>query len=136
MIALFPTKAQIEALLASPETGPVVMLNLLRFKERASEPDLGETGEAAYLRYATPIRKLLEARGGRFLWVGRVDSQVIGRGAEDFDFIALIEYPSRRSFVELATSAEFAEIGVHRIAGLEGQWLIAASPAPSMPPLP
>jgi len=130
MIALYPTKAQVEALLANPDEGPVVMLNLLRFKERASEPDLGLSGEEAYLRYAMPIRALIEDRGGRFVWVGRVDAQVIGRDAEDFDFIALIEYPSRRVFVELATSADFAEIGIHRIAGLEGQWLIAAKTAP------
>jgi uncharacterized protein (DUF1330 family) len=52
---------------------------------------------------------------------------VIGEGAEGFHAAALVEYPSRRAFVELATSPEVAAIGVHRAAGLEGQWLIATT---------
>lgn len=125
MIAVYPRKEQLEALLAGAQDEPVVMLNLLRFQERASAPDEGLTGEEAYQRYAVPMRRLVEARGGRFLWMGRVDAQVIGEGAEGFHVAALVEYPSRRAFVEIATSPEVAEIGVHRAAGLEGQWLLA-----------
>jgi uncharacterized protein (DUF1330 family) len=127
MLAVYPTKAQLEALLASPETGPVVMLNLLRFKERATAPDEGVSGREAYLRYGAAMKELVEARGGRFLWQGEVDSQLIGDGAEGFHVAALVEYPSRRAFVEIATSPEVAAIGVHRAAGLEGQWLLATT---------
>ncbi len=127
MIALYPTRSQLEALLGSPETGPVVMLNLLRFKESATDPDAGVTGAEAYQRYATKMRSIVEARGGRFLWVGHVDSQVIGEGAEGYQAAALVEYPSRKVFVEIAMSQEVAEIGVHRAAGLEGQWLLATT---------
>ena len=35
-ISLYPVKEQIETLLASASEQPVVMLNLLRFKERAT----------------------------------------------------------------------------------------------------
>ena len=127
MIALYPTKAQIETLLASPESGPVTMLNLLRFKERASAPDDDATGREAYQRYATKMRGLVEGRGGRFLWIGRIDSQVMGEGAENFHVAAIVEYPSRKAFVEIATSPEVTAIGVHRAAGLEGQWLLATT---------
>ena len=127
MIAVYPKKAQLEALLASPETGPVVMLNLLRFKESATAPDEGVSGREAYMRYGEAMRKLVESRGGRFIWQGSVDSQVIGDGAEGFHVAALVEYPSRKAFVEIATSPEVAAIGVHRAAGLEGQWLLATT---------
>lgn len=127
MIALYPTRPQLEALLASEETGPVVMLNLLRFKDEAGDPDLGSSGEEAYQRYADSMRGVVEGRGGRFLWVGRVDSQVMGQGAEGFHVAALVEYPSRKVFVEIATSPEVNAIGVHRAAGLEGQWLLATT---------
>lgn len=127
MIALYPTKTQIEALLASPETGPVTMLNLLRFKQQATAPDEDLSGENAYQRYAIEMRRLVETRGGRFLWVGRIDSQVMGEGAENFHVAAIVEYPSRKAFVEIATSPEVAAIGVHRAAGLEGQWLLATT---------
>lgn len=127
MIAVYPKREQLDALLAGAQDEPVVMLNLLRFKARASAPDEGLTGEEAYQRYAAPMRRLVEARGGRFLWMGRVGEQVIGEGAEGFQMAALVEYPSRRAFVEIATSPEVAEIGVHRAAGLEGQWLLATT---------
>lgn len=120
-IALYPTKEQIQALLADPAETPVVMLNLLRFKPGA-EPE--------YRRYATAMRKLVEGRGGRFLWTGRVTAQVVGSGGEGFEVVGLVEYPSRKAFVEIATSQEVAAIGVHRTAGLEGQWLLATSAEP------
>jgi uncharacterized protein (DUF1330 family) len=117
-ISLYPTKEQLQALLADPTPGPVVMLNLLRFKPG---------GEAAYRRYAEAMRKIVEGRGGRFLWSGRATAQVIGAGGEGFEVVGLVEYPSRKAFVEIATSPEVAAIGVHRSEGLEGQWLIAAT---------
>src|SRR5688572_4777224 len=127
MISLYPEKAQIEQLLAGEADRPVVMLNLLRFKERADAPDQGLSGESAYQRYADEMVPLVERRGGRVIWTGRVDSQVIGGGAEGFHMAALVEYPSRKAFVEIAMSPEVAAIGVHRAAGLEGQWLIATT---------
>jgi uncharacterized protein (DUF1330 family) len=127
MIALYPEKEQIERLLAGAPDRPVVMLNLLRFVERAGAPDAGLTGEQAYQRYADEMVPLVERSGGRVIWTGRVDSQVIGTGAEGFQMAALVEYPSRKAFVAIATSPEVAAIGVHRAAGLEGQWLLATT---------
>jgi uncharacterized protein (DUF1330 family) len=127
MIALYPEKEQIERLLSGSQDRPVVMLNLLRFKERADAPDQGLTGEQAYQRYADQMVPLVVGRGGRVIWTGRVDSQVIGAQAEGFHMAALVEYPSRKAFVEIATSPEVAAIGVHRAAGLEGQWLLATT---------
>ena len=130
MLALYPQKEQLEALLKSAEAGPVVMLNLLRFKPRATAPDEGLSGQEAYQHYAAAMRKIVEGRGGRFLWTGRIDGQVIGDDGEGFEVAALVEYPSRKAFVEIATSQEVAAIGDHRAAGLEGQWLLATSTRP------
>ena len=120
-LALYPKPEQIQALLADPSDAPVVMLNLLRFKPG---------GEAAYRRYATAMRKIVEGRGGRFLWSGRVTAQVLGGGGEGFEVVGLVEYPSRKVFVEIATSQEVAKIGVDRSEGLEGQWLLATTAEP------
>jgi uncharacterized protein (DUF1330 family) len=127
MIALYPTKEQIEALLSGPADRPVVMLNLLQFKPTATAPDEGMSGEQAYERYANEMTRFVESRGGRILWTGTVDGQVIGGAAAGFHMAALVEYPSRRAFVEIAMSPKVAEIGVHRAAGLEGQWLLATT---------
>jgi uncharacterized protein (DUF1330 family) len=127
LMAIYPTSEQIQTLLAGPPDRPVAMLNLLRFKRAADAPDVGLSGEEAYRRYAGPMQAFVESRGGRLLWVGRVDSQVIDTGGEGFHLIALVEYPSRQAFVAIATDPHVAEIGVHRTAGLESQWLIAAT---------
>ena len=126
-MALYPTPEQIQTLLAGPANTPVVMVNLLTFKPQADAPDTGVSGEEAYRRYAVQMRKFVESRGGRFIWVGRVNSQVIGTGGEVFHMIGLVEYPSRQAFLAIATDAHVQEIGVHRAAGLESQWLIAAT---------
>jgi len=129
-IAQYPTAEQIQELLAGPDETPVVMVNLLRFKDRADAPDAGVAGVEAYRRYGEPMRRIVEERGGRFLWMGRVDSFVIGESDTPFDAVALMEYPSRRAFVEIVDDPRVREIGAHRAAGLEGQWLIATTAGP------
>jgi uncharacterized protein (DUF1330 family) len=126
-IALYPTQDQIQSLLSGPPDQPVVMVNLLRFKATADAPDAGVSGEEAYRRYAEKMLAYVQSKGGRTIWMGRVDSQVLGSGGEGFQMIGLIEYPSRRAFVEMTTDPYVQEIGIHRAAGLEGQWLLAAS---------
>jgi uncharacterized protein (DUF1330 family) len=128
-MALYPTSEQIDTLLTGPADTPVVMVNLLRFKPQADAPDEGVSGEEAYRRYAEQMRAFVESKGGRFIWAGRVDSQVIGTGGEGFHMIGLVEYPSRQAFVAIATDPHVQEIGQHRAAGLESQWLIATTEA-------
>jgi uncharacterized protein (DUF1330 family) len=126
-MALYPTPEQIQTLMSGAADRPVVMVNLLRFKPAADAPDEGISGEEAYRRYADRMRAFVESKGGRFIWIGRVDSQVIGTGGEEFHMIGLVEYPSRQTFLAIATDPHVQEIGIHRAAGLEGQWLLAAS---------
>jgi uncharacterized protein (DUF1330 family) len=127
-MAIYPTPERIQELLDHPSDEPVVMVNLLRFKPRAGAPDEGKSGLEAYQLYGSKMRDVVERHGGRFLWMGRVDAIVIEDGDTSYHAVALVEYPSRKAFVAIATSPEVAEIGVHRAAGLESQWLLAATP--------
>ena len=129
-MAIYPNKEQIEELLKGPADQPVVMVNLLKFKERADESEGDSSGQQAYGRYAEQMRKVVESQGGRLIWAGRVDSKVIGEdGDPEFDVVALVEYPSRQKFLEIVGSQKVREIGEHRSAGLEMQWLIATTQA-------
>jgi uncharacterized protein (DUF1330 family) len=122
-MATWPTPEQIETFLAGPPDRPVVMLNLLSFKEQAAD---GSTGHDAVMRYSRAMREFVEARGGTFVIAADVDSQVIGEGGEHFEFVAIMRYPSRQKYLELAGDPEVARtIGKHREAGLESQWLFA-----------
>ena len=126
---IHPKPEQIQELLQGPADTPVVMVNLLRFKKDATEPDVGLTGADAYTRYAEQMIVWVESQGGRLIWSGRVDSWVIGDTDEHFDVIAMMEYPSREAFTKIAGDPRVAEYSVHRTAGLEMQWLIATTTA-------
>ena len=126
-IAQRPEPEQIQELMRGPAETPVVMVNLLSFKDRADGGNEGMTGRESYMRYGENMRKFVESKGGRFIWSGSVDSMVIGESDADFQVVALVEYPSRQAFLEIASSAHAAEIGKDRERGLAGQWLIATT---------
>ena len=124
-----PTKEQIQALLDSDLEAPVVMLNLLKFAERAAG-DGGDGGDAqsgrdSYTRYGDRVRSMLEQTGARILWQGRADSVVIGGDADDWDAVILVEYPSRKAFIEMTSSPKYQEVSKDRTAGLADSRLIA-----------
>lgn len=121
-----PTRAQIEELASSADTGPVVMLNLLRFRAESSE-DGGGSGRASYGRYGEGVRSLLEKVGGRVLWQGRADSVVIGDDADAWDAVILVEYPSRAKFLEMVSQRDYREVSEHRTSALVDSRLIACT---------
>ncbi|RVW02883.1 DUF1330 domain-containing protein [Rhodococcus xishaensis] len=125
--AVYPSVERIGALSAVESGEPIVMLNLLRFRDKAVYSDGRSTtltGREAYQIYATAMQKVVEENGGRFVFGGQIDSLVIGDVEDMWDFCGLVEYPSAADFVRIAMLPEVAEIGVHRTAGLAGQLLI------------
>jgi uncharacterized protein (DUF1330 family) len=125
--ALYPTSERLTELLADKSDRPIVMLNLLKFREKAVYPDgraSDLSGREAYMLYGNPMQALVERHGGRFIFGGPVQSLVIGTVGDMWDVAALMEYPSPAAFARIATSPEVAEIGIHRAAGLAGQLLI------------
>ena len=127
-----PTEEQLRALLQSDFKGPVSMLNLLKFKALAEYQDgraTTLTGRAAYQRYGEQMRRFVESKGGRFIFAGTVSHLMLGEVDELWDMAAIVEYPSKEAFVEIVSSPEVADFGVHRTAGLKGQLLIAISAA-------
>ncbi len=127
MAQIAPEPEQIQELLEGPAEGPVVMVNLLRFKKEADAPDEGLTGEEAYGRYGAQMVQWVTSQGARLIWSGRVDSMVIGDTDEYFHAVALMEYPSRAEFLRIIRDPRVAEFSVHRTAGLDMQWLIATT---------
>ena len=119
-----PTMEQIKALVESELEGPVVMLNLLKFAERTGGDGSG-SGRDSYARYGERVRSMLEDVGGRVLWQGRPDSVVIGGEADDWDAVILVEYPSRKAFLEMTSSPKYDDVSKDRAAGLADSRLIA-----------
>lgn len=129
--ALYPTPDRIADIAVDNSDQPIVMLNLLKFRERAQYADGRATdlsGRDAYMLYGDKMQQLVEREGGRIVFSADVMSLVIGTVDEMWDVAALVEYPSSLAFTRLVTSPEVAAIAVHRAAGLAGQLLIRVSP--------
>jgi uncharacterized protein (DUF1330 family) len=128
--AIRPNKEQFLDLMHTPDEGPVVMLNLLKFK--AKSDDGSSTGAVEYGKYGDAVVTMVEARGGKILWMGRADQTLIGDPTEDWDAVALVQYPSRAAFIDMATSKDYEAAHEHREAGLERTVLIACTPRVSI----
>ena len=123
-MAVVPTRAQITEFLELSLEGEIVMLNLLKYKERASEGD--GSGADAYGKYADAAKKMVEERGGRLLWAGRAMHTLIGEPGEDWDVLALVAYPSRDAFIEMTSTPKYQEAHKDRESGLDRTVLIAS----------
>jgi uncharacterized protein (DUF1330 family) len=126
-LGLYPSLPGLIALLQRPNDTPVVMVNLLRFKEWTEELGEGMTGAEAYALYAEPVLPLVEGYGCNLIWTGRVVASDGETGNGDFHAIALLEYPSDLVFLQVVLDPRMAEITGPRAAGLVGQWLVPAT---------
>lgn len=119
-----PNPAGFAELSARLEDGqPVVMLNLLAFKP--------EGGEERYLEYGAAVAPLLEAAGGRIVFLGRPSPVLLGD--DSWDMVALVEYPSRQAFLDMIGSEEYRAIAHLRTEALTKGELhpMDALPAPN-----
>ena len=126
MAGVRPNAEQFRQLASSPDAGPVVMLNLLKFKRRAGGEE--HSGQEAYMRYGEAAARMIRERGGRILWQGRADQVLIGDPAQNWDAVALVEYPSRKAFMEMVSAPEYQQSHAHRQGGLERTIVIACTP--------
>jgi uncharacterized protein (DUF1330 family) len=114
------TREQIEALSARPADTPVVMVNLLKFKQ--------DGGLESYLRYAREVAPHLERVGAQVRYAGAAPTVVIGEGATpEWDAILIVEYPSPAAFISMVTTEEYGRVHTHRAAALDQGELIATS---------
>ena len=124
-----PTPEQFRRLAGSDDPSPVIMINLLRFKERADgiDADEGISGVEAYQRYAVAVRPFLEGVGGRMLLQLGMTGSVIGPDEREWDVMLAVEYPSRAAFVKMASDPNYLEIHAHRVAALADSRLIEST---------
>ncbi len=116
--------AALSAMAAKDPDEPVVMLNLLRYREVAADGvgvD-GLTGEQAYRRYGQAFAALGPRFGGEPVWMGRAGSTVIG--AESWDVAILVRYPRRQDFVAMMGDPDYLAISPIRAAALADSRLV------------
>jgi len=122
--SVIPTQEQMAGFLAPGPDGPISMVNLLKFKDKASYDDGRETeltGVEAYAIYSKGVMKTLAKVGGKLVFSGEVSRLMLGEVEELWDSVAIAQYPSRAAMLEMMQLPEYQEVSVHRSAGLAGQ---------------
>ncbi len=129
MPAKQPDTEQMRAFAKDPHDGPIVMLNLLKFRETADyqpdDPEYGDkiSGEAAYDRYGAELMTFADAdMGVETLYAGDAARFMIGSG--DWDRVLLVRYPSRQHMLKMLSDERYTAAHRHRDAGLLHQDLI------------
>jgi uncharacterized protein (DUF1330 family) len=128
-MAIEPSREQLADLVEAAggeSDGPVVMLNLNRYRERAAydgtppgELPADVSGQEAYLRYGAVAAEVLGRVGGRILWHSESKRTVVGDDTDRYDEILAVWYPSLEAFAALVGDPGIVAALAHRSAGLE-----------------
>jgi uncharacterized protein (DUF1330 family) len=127
-----PSAERLQSFIESAaDDSAVVMINLLRYRTQAVYPEGFDaepcSGREAYQRYGSVAVQRVASVGGRVLWMGTVQATVIAPDSEQWDDAILVEYPSRKAFIEMVSQPEYQSAAPHRTAALEDSRLIATT---------
>ncbi len=112
-----PKEVNAQLIASLPDAGPVVMVNMLRLRDRA-----------AYRRYSELAMPLIKARGGTVLWAGDAEAVAYGDAQTDrWDYVVLVRYPSRAAFLDMVRSPEYAAANLHREQAVETHVILAST---------
>ena len=128
---LEPTREAGRVLFMRGIKGPVVMLNLLRFREIAdyaatlnlapSQPISGAEAFKLYINHTLPF---LKESGGELLFLGDGGPYFIGPETERWDLAMLVRQANLESFVAFASHPAYLEGLGHRTAAITDSRLL------------
>ena len=127
--ALRPNPIQL-AEFALGDDDPILMVNLLKFKDNAEYEDgraTNLTGREAYEIYVTETREHLANVGAELILGGEVNGLLLGEVEDLWDAFGVARYPSRKAMITMARNPAYIESEKHRAAGLAGQLNIEVS---------
>ena len=131
-----PTQEAGAKFFGAPPEGPVVMLNLLRFREFAdytASPELAPpepiSGLQAYSLYAQHVTPLLAEAGSELVFRGTASSFLIGPSEETWDSVLLVRYVSAAALVAFASDSRYLAYAGHRTAALADSRLLPMTEA-------
>jgi uncharacterized protein (DUF1330 family) len=130
-----PSKEAFRAMVDSDrQLGPIHMINLIRYRERADYPEghpyaaLNLTGAEAYRRYGEEAAPAFEAVGGVQVWAGRPDLVLTGPTEERWDAAFIAQYPNVQAFLDMLRRPDYQQAVINRNAAVEDSRLIRSLP--------
>jgi uncharacterized protein (DUF1330 family) len=126
-----PTPEVIAAFAERRLSGPIRMLNLLRFHgvaDYSDSPDLAPdepiSGADAYQIYSAHTMPLLAEVGGKAIFMGAGGPFLIGPAEARWDQVLIIEYPDVAAFVTMTQNPMYGEGAGYRTAALADSRLL------------
>jgi uncharacterized protein (DUF1330 family) len=105
--------------LAEDPGGPVVMLNLLRYRPG---------GEESYRAYSAALEDYLPDIGAEVLYVGDCATLLVAPPSWDWDVVLIVRYPNRRAFSEMVRDPAYQAVTHLRSEALTEAVLQATAP--------
>ena len=125
-MAVVPTPDQMQAMAEKGPDGPIVMVNLVKYRDRAGyEQDRAEakehlSGREAYQRYGMTTLKHVNARGGAIVWMG--PQALVFIGGPEQELFAAYEAFRAESLARKVTPVRDAIAAAIEKAGNEQEW--------------
>lgn len=129
-----PDRALFDAFKALPRDTPIHMINLVRFRDRATYPadhalaSAGLSGAEAYANYGRDSGPVFQRVGGHVVWRGAMETMLIGPADECWDALFIAFYPHAGAFLEMVTDPMYRQAVVHRQAAVLTSRLIRTAP--------
>lgn len=120
MNKLSPTVEEIEALRRDAAPGPVVIINLLKFK--------ADGGREAYVRYMRTASAVSDDSGVELIYTGAAGPDVAG--GEDWDYVIIARYRCFDAFADAVTHPAYRASTVFRPDALEKTLMMVSRPVP------
>ena len=119
-MAVNPRGADLKRYLQEDPGGPVVMLNLLRYKAG---------GRESYARYARALEETFLPRyGAEVLYAGDGSTVLVAEDGQSWDAVLIVRYPTREAFSRMVADPEYQVVTRDRSESLEEAVLQATVP--------
>ena len=100
-------------------SGPIHIINLLKFSQQVDTPEGSISGAAAYGKYTAGVGTAFVRVGGQRIYFGRVGHIFATGDADDWDAAIVTRYPSADALAQMWLSSEFVDAHKNRTNGVE-----------------
>ncbi|MEE1928549.1 DUF1330 domain-containing protein [Streptomyces sp. TRM 70351] len=119
-MAVDPRGADLKRFVDEDPGGPVVMLNLLRFRDG---------GRDSYAAYAAELdATYLPRYGGKVLYAGEGSTALVAEDGQSWDAVLIVRYPSREAFSQMVADPGYQRVTHLRTEALSEAVLQATTP--------